>query len=64
MSEYLSKEERAAINRQAYKLSQRAYQAYRHRLIEWATCEKIMRETVDQDLLAAQIPDISDMMDA
>ncbi len=63
MSQYLDKEERAAINRQAYKLSQTAYQAYRHRLIEWATQEKIMQGSIDHEALAGQIPDIADMMD-
>lgn len=63
MNEYLNKDERAAINRRAYKLSQDAYQAYRHRLIEWATEAKIMHGQIDPEALELQVPDISDMMD-
>lgn len=64
MSKLLTREERAAINRRAYQLSLAVYDAYRHRLMDWADQEKAKTGTIAEADINRVIPDISDLMES
>lgn len=60
----LTRDERSKINRLANNLSQRAFHAYRVRLIELAAAQKQRTGMVDLSDTCIQPPDISDLMEA
>lgn len=67
MSTYLTKDERSRINRRAHQLAtqlqQTAYEAYRLRLVEWASQQKLKTAGLDEGAIEYQTPDISDLME-
>lgn len=64
LTQNLNRDERSMINRMANNLSQRAYNAYRFRLIELAAVQKQRTGHVDLSALEDSPPDITDLMES